>query len=183
MNGRDKVTADVSNQACTQGSGVGSVTHGEQVHNGTLFPQPHASAQQLLQQQMNLHQQVNLVARQLPAQVSSGSIASSGSFQHNPIMMQNAPFSVDALNTSAAIDKARALIAQSISGSKFHQQANCDDPNSVQGAQVRLARLNNDIANCEEQLAVLERLRALKEMRRQLSGDVSPRGVSPSSTA
>lgn len=191
MNGREKVAADECTQGSISGSGgtPGLSAPVEQFHNTIMFQQPRATAQHLLQQQMVMELQMNqqhaamLAMNQQQVQCSYGSLTSSGqSFTHNPVTMKNISFSPEDIDTSAVISKAQAIIARSMPGSNLNQQVNFEDPNSIQDAQIRLTRLNDDIANCEEQLAVLERMRALKEMRRKLGGVSSPRGVSPSST-
>lgn len=89
------------------------------------------------------------------------------------------------VDSRAVLNEARALM--SLPGVPLQDPAAIlaaagNDPGTIREARMQLGRLNDDIANCEEQLAILQQLKDLKERRRLLSGSTSPRGITPSST-
>ena len=104
-----------------------------------------------------------------------GSLQKSFSVQN---LQGSSPENIDA---QAMINKAHALVARSMPQSN-DSQVNPRDPSTIHQHQsnIHLTRLNDDITNCEEQIAILQQLKELKERRRQL-GASSPRGISPSS--
>ncbi|KAL9188485.1 hypothetical protein ACHAXT_006863 [Thalassiosira profunda] len=75
------------------------------------------------------------------------------------------------LDAAAILRDARAIAARSLPGP--HE----DPARTLVAARAQLTRLNDDIANCEEQLAILHQLRDLKERRRML-GDATAEGSS-----
>ena len=80
------------------------------------------------------------------------------------------------LDAAAILRDARAIAARSLPCP--HE----DPARTLVAARVQLTRLNDDIANCEEQLAILQQLKDLKERRRMLgntTAEGSSRGASP----
>jgi len=164
---------------------MGGSSHGQhpaqQQQAAHPFFQQHQMAMQQQQQQMNQQRAAmlsNMTSSQGPVPPpANGSPSGAASLR-----MRGASSSPVDLNARAMISQAQAIVARSMPG--INTQVNPEDPSTIQEAKMQLGRLNDDIANCEEQLMILQQLKELKEKRRMLTGvnAGSPRGVSPSST-
>ena len=88
----------------------------------------------------------------------------------------------NSINYRAVLKEARAIMSRSMPQVANDPRAavNANDPSTIHVAKMQITRLNVDIANCEEQLAILQQLKELKDKRRQLMGTGSPRGINAS---
>eukprot|EP00579_Thalassiosira_antarctica_P011062 CAMPEP_0201910424 /NCGR_PEP_ID=MMETSP0903-20130614/1799_1 /ASSEMBLY_ACC=CAM_ASM_000552 /TAXON_ID=420261 /ORGANISM="Thalassiosira antarctica, Strain CCMP982" /LENGTH=439 /DNA_ID=CAMNT_0048445053 /DNA_START=81 /DNA_END=1400 /DNA_ORIENTATION=+ len=183
MNGRENVGPEQENHQAMAGnaSAAGPFATQEQFRNVMMFQQAQAQQQATFQQQMAMRQQINQQRAMLTMAHQQGHSPSRVGSLQNSISVQNlrgsSPENIDA---QAMINKAHDLVAQSMPQSN-DSQVNPKDPSTIHQAKMQLTRLNDDIANCEEQLVILQQLKDLKERRRQLTGASSPRGISPSS--
>mmetsp|Transcript_42220 Transcript_42220/g.72102 ORF Transcript_42220/g.72102 Transcript_42220/m.72102 type:complete len:413 (+) Transcript_42220:135-1373(+) len=84
-------------------------------------------------------------------------------------------------DTQAIINKSYALVPLSMPHPNVSQNRPIRDPSLVNHAKLQLTRLNDDIAQCEEQLAFLQRMKELKERQRGLLAASSHCCVSASS--
>eukprot|EP00581_Thalassiosira_minuscula_P017495 CAMPEP_0183711532 /NCGR_PEP_ID=MMETSP0737-20130205/7016_1 /TAXON_ID=385413 /ORGANISM="Thalassiosira miniscula, Strain CCMP1093" /LENGTH=428 /DNA_ID=CAMNT_0025940067 /DNA_START=69 /DNA_END=1355 /DNA_ORIENTATION=+ len=155
MDGRGNATLSKNSEASTLGnvpaSPVGSVTAQDQ-HFHKMMMLQQANHQFALRQQMN------------PIQNSRMACLS----PHKNI------------DTQAMINEAHTLVAPLMPESNTRQIHLPQDRSTIDQAKMHLTRLNDNIAQCEEQLAILQNLRELKERREQLTGTARLRGVSPS---
>ncbi|KAL7544543.1 hypothetical protein ACHAWF_007919 [Thalassiosira exigua] len=100
--------------------------------------------------------------RQDIRQISTDSLRSLGTF----------PPSREELDCQAMMAEARAIVARSMPATHAvhpFQRASPEDPN-IQQAKMQLGHLSVNIANCEEQLAILRRLQWLKDEKLRLTG-------------
>jgi len=201
MNGREKVgAADDKPPVVGSDTGAPSQYGTGQFSNVMMFQQAQQQAQQQFQHQqhhMAMQQQMNQQRAsmfsmpqqgQFPPPTStspSGAMSLQNSLHslshQNHMALRGASTSPDDLKTQAMITQAQAIVARSML-SQDAAQVDPEDPSTIHQAKMQLGRLNDDIANCEEQLVILQQLKDLKEKRRMLTGSTSPRGVSPSST-
>jgi len=188
MNGQKKIS--VTDQEICEG-GAAPFAHQDQFRNAMMLQQAQAQhhrqfrqhtafqQQMAMQQQMNPHHTTLAVMAQNDPYVP----VSVGNFLQNSIHSLRVASSSPEDNNSdakAMINEANALVSRIMPQvARDHQAvANANNPSTIHKAKMHLTRLNDDIANCEEQLTILQQLKNLKEKRRQLLGSfVSPRVV------
>ena len=189
MNGREKVGANggavSEDPQGMMSSGAGQFAPQDQYN--MMFQQ---QQQFQFQQQMAMNQQRASMLAMAQQQGQGISASSLGSVQTaatsipdsatNPLRRGVTSSPEGHVDAKAAISRAQALMAQAlpVPGANINS-LNPEDPSTINDAKLQLNQLNSDIQNCEEQLAILQRLKELKEKRRQLTGSTSPRGVSP----
>eukprot|EP00580_Thalassiosira_gravida_P019954 CAMPEP_0201660574 /NCGR_PEP_ID=MMETSP0494-20130426/3201_1 /ASSEMBLY_ACC=CAM_ASM_000839 /TAXON_ID=420259 /ORGANISM="Thalassiosira gravida, Strain GMp14c1" /LENGTH=429 /DNA_ID=CAMNT_0048138499 /DNA_START=43 /DNA_END=1332 /DNA_ORIENTATION=+ len=184
MNGREKVVQGQENKQAVIGnpSTTSPFSTQKQLRNAVMFRQ---TQQQQLLRQVSFQQQIGQQSTMLTTTQPQGHSPSRvGSLQNSISSVQSlmalrgsSPEKIDA---QAMINMANALQAKPIPQAS-NSQLNSEECGPIYQANIQLNRLNNDIANCEEQLAILQRLKGLKATHRQLAGACSPRGISPSS--
>ena len=156
MNGRENVGSEENHQVMAgNASAAGPFATQEQFRNVMMFQQAQAQQQATFQQQMAMRQQMNQQRAMLAmAQQQGQSPSRVGSLQ-NSFSLQNlqgsSPENIDA---QAMINKAHALVARSMPQSN-DSQVNPRDPITIYQSNIHLTRLNDDITNCEEQIAIL----------------------------
>jgi len=184
MNGREKVVQGQENKRAIIGrtSTTSPLSTQQQLRNAVMVRQ--TQQQHLLRQvsfQQQIGQQSTLLATTQPRGHSPSRVGSLqnaiSSVQSLMALQGSSPEKIDA---QAMINMANALVAKPIPQAS-NSQLNSEECGTIYQANIQLNRLNDDIANCEEQLAILQRLKGLKETHRQLAGACSPRGISPSS--
>eukprot|EP00581_Thalassiosira_minuscula_P028560 CAMPEP_0183752172 /NCGR_PEP_ID=MMETSP0739-20130205/2194_1 /TAXON_ID=385413 /ORGANISM="Thalassiosira miniscula, Strain CCMP1093" /LENGTH=150 /DNA_ID=CAMNT_0025988497 /DNA_START=10 /DNA_END=462 /DNA_ORIENTATION=- len=130
----------------------------------------HTAAAQVQQfrNAMMLQQAKEQIAKQRMNSIENASVSSlRGSFIKN-------------ISAQSAINKAHAFVAHSMPQYDGSQMLLSRDPSTFDHAKLQIARLNNDIAQCEGQLAILHNLKELKERRCRLVGGHGPHSFSPS---
>jgi len=184
MNGREKVVQGQENKRAIIGrtSTTSPLSTQQQLRNAVMVRQ--TQQQHLLRQvsfQQQIGQQSTLLATTQPRGHSPsrvGSLQNAISSVQSLLALQGS--SPEKIDAQAMINMANALVAKPIPQAS-NSQLNSEECGTIYQANIQLNRLNDDIANCEEQLAILQRLKGLKETHRQLAGACSPRGISPSS--
>ncbi|KAL7553075.1 hypothetical protein ACHAWF_016446 [Thalassiosira exigua] len=125
-------------------------------------PQTHpVGGHDMIPHQLTTSQNAIVPDRQNICQLSKSSLQGLGRF----------PPSREELDSQVIMAEARAIVARSVPVTQaFHpfQPASLEDSH-IREAKIQLGRLNVDIANCEEQLAILQRLRWLKDEKVRLS--------------
>jgi len=184
MNGREKVAQGQENKQAIIGSPstTSPFSTQEQLRNAVMFQQ---TQQQQLLRQVSFQQQIGQQSKMLATTQPQGhppsrvdSLQNSISSVQSLIALRgSSPKKIDA---QVMINMSNALAAKPIPRAS-NSQLNSEECGTIYQANIQLNRLNNDTANCEEQLAILQRLKGLKETHRQLAGACSPRGISPSS--
>mmetsp|Transcript_33791 Transcript_33791/g.72032 ORF Transcript_33791/g.72032 Transcript_33791/m.72032 type:complete len:149 (-) Transcript_33791:47-493(-) len=146
---------------------------------------------------MATRQQMMLTAAQ---DYHSPSVVGSLQFRHaahsfsSPMALQGAPGDNVNNQGSLNINEANAFLQQMAMPKQTNQQSamlagtrerrSPSNVGSMPGAraEIQLTSLDDDIANCEEQLAILQRMKELRAMQLRLNqGASGPRGVDPSS--
>ena len=200
MNGREKISSSScpteftyqSQGMAVSGGVVDSFASQNQFRNAIMFQQ--AKAQQQQQATSQSMQQTNQQRSSFSQGTQLAPVVSGGSSPRNSFLLQNSvgllrgtstspAGSLGGMDVRAILNEASALASRSMPSVNKDPRATvkANDPSTIQEAQVQLTKLNDDIANCEEQLLILQQLKDLKERRRVLtSGVTSPRGISPS---
>ena len=192
MNGREKAATQQETHQMTSESSAGQLPPSEQFQNAAMLGQAQAQERPLLPrqvslpqiallQQMNMSQPRALLDRAHPPSYSPSSLASSHQNFVPSIQgrtsLQGLP---EVIEAQAMINNASALFARSMPQTN-QSRLSTEDPVAIHQAKIELTRLNGDIANFEEQLDILRRMKELKKQQSQLTGVSSPRGISPCS--
>jgi len=190
MNGREKIVQGAGDNECTSSmaarGGADRFACQNQFRNAMILQQAQQKQKQQHQATFQTMQQMNH-QREQAALVSTGNSPKT-SFHSNNVMgvplqgTSSSPsgglISIDARNI---LNEAHALASRSMPQVPQDPQValKANDPSKIFEAKMQLSRLNDDIVNCEEQLIILQQLKDLKDMRRQLTEPL--RGVAPSS--
>jgi len=188
MNGREKIFQGAGDNECTSSmaarGGADRFACQNQFRNAMILQQ--AQQKQKHQATFQTMQQMNH-QREQAALVSTGNSPKT-SFHSNNVMgvpLQGTSSSPSggliSIDARTILNEAHALASRSMPQVPQDPQValKANDPSKIFEAKMQLSRLNDDIVNCEEQLIILQQLKDLKDMRRQLTEPL--RGVAPSS--
>lgn len=196
MNGREKISGILSD-ICEGDGAAAPFAQQDQFRNAMMLQQAQAQHTQqfqqrvAFQQQMAMQQQINPHRAMLAAAVQTDPSVpvSTGNFLQSPIHSLRVATSSpedNSIDAQAMLNEANAIVSRSMPQVATDHQAivNANNPSTIHKAKQHLTRLNDDIANCEEQLTILQQLKNLKEKRRQLVGPpIGCRVVSYASSA